>query len=42
MFESCFPTSAMAVFDGDDWFHEVKYDGYRLRIRKGSAHVSLS
>ena len=26
---------------GDDWLHEIKYDGYRIgaRIRKG--HVSL-
>jgi len=32
----CIPTRATAVPDGDDWLHEVKYDGYRLRLERGS------
>ena len=30
-FEFCIPTLGKAVPAGDDWFHEIKYDGYRLR-----------
>jgi ATP-dependent DNA ligase len=29
-FEFCRPTSAKLVPSAPDWFHEVKYDGYRL------------
>src|SRR6516164_5091442 len=31
-FEFCLPTRATAVPAGPDWFHEIKYDGYRLRV----------
>jgi ATP-dependent DNA ligase len=31
-FEFCLPTAATAVPSGPDWLHEVKYDGYRLRL----------
>jgi ATP-dependent DNA ligase len=34
-FEFCIPTSGKAVPADSDWFHEVKYDGYRLRIERG-------
>ena len=27
--------------DGPDWFHEVKYDGYRLRVERDGARVRL-
>jgi ATP-dependent DNA ligase len=29
-FEFCIPTVSKAVPAGAKWFHEVKYDGYRL------------
>ena len=32
MFEFCIPTGAKVVPDGPDWLHEIKYDGYRLRL----------
>jgi DNA-binding CsgD family transcriptional regulator len=32
MYEFCLPTSAKAVPDGPDWLHEIKYDGFRLRV----------
>jgi hypothetical protein len=31
-FEFCLPTAAKAVPSGPDWIHEIKYDGYRLRV----------
>lgn len=37
-FEFCLPTLGKAVPAGPDWFHEVKMDGYRLRVeRNGDA-----
>jgi bifunctional non-homologous end joining protein LigD len=41
MFEFCLPTRATAVPTGPDWFHEVKYDGYRLRVERDGARVRL-
>ncbi|MFB6451193.1 ATP-dependent DNA ligase [Bradyrhizobium tunisiense] len=40
-FEFCLPTAAKAVPDGPDWFHEVKYDGYRLRVERNGRSVRL-
>jgi ATP-dependent DNA ligase len=40
-FEFCLPTTAKAVPAGEAWFHEVKYDGYRLRIERDGASVRL-
>lgn len=40
-FEFCLPTLGKAVPAGPDWFHEVKYDGYRLRIERDGASVRL-
>jgi ATP-dependent DNA ligase len=34
MFEFCFPTKAASVPDRPNWLHEVKYDGYRLRLER--------
>ena len=34
-FEFCIPTI------GVDWFHEVKYDGYRLRVERDGPSVKL-
>ncbi|WP_438265057.1 hypothetical protein [Bradyrhizobium commune] len=33
-FEFCLPTAAKTVPDGPDWIHEIKYDGYRLRVER--------
>jgi ATP-dependent DNA ligase len=38
-FEFCLPTTAKIVPGGADWFHEIKYDGYRLRIERGGKAV---
>jgi ATP-dependent DNA ligase len=40
-FEFCLPTLGKSVPAGDDWFHEVKYDGYRLRIERDGDRVRL-
>ena len=41
MYEFCFPTSATAVQDGPDWFHEIKFDGYRLLVQRDGNRVRL-
>ena len=33
-FEFCIPTGRKAVRSGPDWIHEIKYDGYRLRVER--------
>jgi bifunctional non-homologous end joining protein LigD len=40
-FEFCLPTRATAVPSGPDWLHEVKYDGYRLRVERDGDRVRL-
>lgn len=40
-FEFCLPTKGVAVPDGLDWLHEVKYDGYRLRLERDSDRLRL-
>jgi bifunctional non-homologous end joining protein LigD len=40
-FEFCLPTKSDAVPDSPDWLHEVKYDGYRLRLERGGDRVRL-
>jgi bifunctional non-homologous end joining protein LigD len=40
-FEFCLPTSGKAVPTGPEWFHEIKYDGYRLRIEREGERVRL-
>jgi bifunctional non-homologous end joining protein LigD len=40
-FEFCIPTAGKVVPSGPDWFHEVKYDGYRLRIERDGDRVRL-
>jgi ATP-dependent DNA ligase len=39
--EFCLPISGKAVPSGPDWIHEVKYDGYRLRLERDGDHVRL-
>jgi ATP-dependent DNA ligase len=41
MFEFCLPTRAAAVPSGPDWLHEIKYDGYRLRLERDGDRVRL-
>jgi len=40
-FEFCLPTSATSVPDHPVWLHEVKYDGYRLRLEREGNRVRL-
>ncbi|RXH05188.1 RNA ligase family protein [Bradyrhizobium vignae] len=40
-FEFLLPTAAKDVPSGPDWIHEVKYDGYRLRVERDGARVRL-
>ena len=37
----CLPTAKTAVPAGPDWIHEVKYDGYRLRVERKGDRVRL-
>jgi ATP-dependent DNA ligase len=38
-FEFCLPTRASVVPATPEWFHEVKYDGYRLRLERDGMRV---
>jgi bifunctional non-homologous end joining protein LigD len=40
--EFCLPKSGKAVPSGPDWLHEVKYDGYRLRVERHGDQVKLT
>ena len=40
-FEFCLPTAAKVVPTGPDWIHEIKYDGYRLRVERQGKTVRL-
>jgi bifunctional non-homologous end joining protein LigD len=40
-FEFCLPTLAKAVPTGKEWFHEIKFDGYRLRLEREESRVRL-
>jgi len=40
-FAFCIPTKATVVPDIADWLHEVKYDGYRLRLERDGDKVRL-
>jgi ATP-dependent DNA ligase len=40
-FEFCLPTRGQKVPAGPDWIHEVKYDGYRLRVERDGERVRL-
>jgi bifunctional non-homologous end joining protein LigD len=40
-FEFCIPTTGKAVPAGAEWFHEIKYDGYRLRVERNGDRVRL-
>jgi hypothetical protein len=38
-FDFCISTKSTSVPTGPDWFHEVKYDGYRLRLERDGNRV---
>ncbi|MHC2713141.1 hypothetical protein ACVIWV_002853 [Bradyrhizobium diazoefficiens] len=40
-FEFCLPSKGISVPAGPDWLHEVKYDGYRLRLERDGDRVRL-
>ena len=40
-FEFCIPIRATAVPSGPDWYHEIKYDGFRLRVERSGDRVRL-
>jgi ATP-dependent DNA ligase len=39
--EFCLPTAGKAVPSGEDWIHEVKYDGYRVRVVRNGTPMIL-
>ena len=39
--EPCLATLVDKIPGGDDWLHEIKYDGYRLQARIDGDHVRL-
>jgi ATP-dependent DNA ligase len=41
MFEFSLPTKATSVPSGLDWLHEIKFDGYRLRLERDGDRVRL-
>jgi bifunctional non-homologous end joining protein LigD len=40
-FDFCIPTKSTIVPDGGEWLHEIKYDGYRLRLERDGDRVRL-
>jgi ATP-dependent DNA ligase len=40
-FDFCLPTTSTSVPTGPDWFHEIKYDGDRLRLERDGDRVRL-
>jgi ATP-dependent DNA ligase len=40
-FEFCIPTPGKAGPAGPEWFNEIKYDGYRLRVEREGNSVRL-
>jgi bifunctional non-homologous end joining protein LigD len=40
-YQPCIQTRGTEVPSGPDWFHEVKYDGYRLLVVRNGKRVRL-
>ena len=40
-FEFCLPTNATKVPAGPEWFHEIKQDGFRIRVERDGDRVRL-
>jgi bifunctional non-homologous end joining protein LigD len=41
VFEFCIPTAGTKVPAGPEWLHEIKFDGYRLRVERDGDRVRL-
>jgi bifunctional non-homologous end joining protein LigD len=41
VFDFCIPTRGTKVPHTPDWIHEIKYDGYRLRVERDGDRVRL-
>jgi bifunctional non-homologous end joining protein LigD len=41
LFDFCIPTRGTKVPSAPDWLHEIKYDGYRLRVERNGDRVRL-
>jgi ATP-dependent DNA ligase len=40
-FEFCLPTNAASVPGGPEWLHEIKHDGFRIRVERDGDRVRL-
>jgi bifunctional non-homologous end joining protein LigD len=40
-FEFCIPTKGITVPSGPEYLHEIKYDGYRLRVERNGDRARL-
>ena len=40
-FEFCLPTTGKVVPSAPEWFHEIKYDGFRLMLQRDGERVRL-
>ena len=40
-FEFCIPTTGTKVPAGSEWLHEIKHDGFRLRVERDGERVRL-
>ena len=40
-FDFCIPTRGSKVPHSPDWHHEIKYDGYRVRLERDGNRVRL-
>jgi len=40
-FDFCLPTKGTKVPTGAEWLHEIKLDGYRMRVERDRDHVRL-
>jgi bifunctional non-homologous end joining protein LigD len=41
VYQPCIPTRGTRIPDGEDWFHEIKHDGYRLIVHREGKRVRL-
>jgi ATP-dependent DNA ligase len=37
-FEFCIPTASTKVSSGPEWLHEIKHDGFRLRVERDGGY----
>jgi bifunctional non-homologous end joining protein LigD len=40
-FEFCIPSTGTKVPSSPEWFHEIKYDGFRMRVERDVDRVRL-